>query len=70
MKKIGDGSMMGKARDRNSERLYLSGKEKVSDIEVSTGVFQRYLAGAQPIPIDQVHWKSFTSGLIEKQGSD
>jgi uncharacterized protein YrrD len=70
-KKIGDRIYDGQGKEIGTvSDFILSDDQKVSDIEVSTGVLSDILQGRSQIPIDQVHWKSFTSGLIEKQGSD
>lgn len=44
--------------------------KKVHDIEVSSGVINDLLQGRTQVDIEQVNWKSITSGLIEGQGSD
>lgn len=49
--------------------FFLSNDKRVREIEVSTGILSDVLQGRSQIPIEQVHWKSISSGLIE-QGSD
>jgi uncharacterized protein YrrD len=70
-KKLGDriydeeGKEVGTVSD-----FFLSNDKRVREIEVSSGVLSDILQGRAQIPIEQVHWRSINSGLIEKQGSD
>lgn len=65
-KKLGDriydseGREMGVVSD-----FLLAGDQRVEGLEVSSGILSDLLRGRSEIPIDQVNWKSITSGLMD-----
>lgn len=70
-KKLGDRIYDGEGKEIGAvSDFFLSNDQRVREIEVSAGVLSDILQGRSQIPIEQVHWKSLTSGLIENQGSD
>ena len=70
-RKLGDRIYDAEGREIGAvSDFLLSSDQKVREIEVSTGVLSDILQGRCQIPIEQVHWKSISSGLIEQQGSD
>mgnify|MGYP003879764025 CR=1 FL=1 len=70
-KKLGDsiydaeGKEIGVVSD-----FLLSDNQQVREIEVSAGILSDILQGRSQIPVEQVNWKSYSSGLIEEQGGN
>jgi uncharacterized protein YrrD len=70
-RKLGDRIYDGEGREIGAvSDFFLSNDQRVREIEVSTGVLSDILQGRSQIPVEQIHWKSISSGLIEQQGSD
>ncbi|QGT98898.1 hypothetical protein SYNTR_0305 [Candidatus Syntrophocurvum alkaliphilum] len=70
--KIGDTlfDKEGKELGVLSDFVVVKDQKQISGVEVSSGIIQDLLEGRQELPLDQIHWASAKSGVINEEGGE